>query len=98
LLIVAIRIGNDLRELRVMFSKKMFIIRKIRLVLIVCRQRLIEIGNKWTNRFSNVGRKAVWGILDLRRSSCDKLPDLQRMADPYNVLDVKVGFAKLGSS
>jgi hypothetical protein len=59
LLVVAIRIGNNLRELRVTFSKKMFIIRKIRLVLVVCRQRLIEIWHKWTNRFSNVGRKAV---------------------------------------
>jgi hypothetical protein len=59
LLVVAIRIGNDLRKLRVTFSKKMFIIRKIRLVLVVCRQRLIEIWHKWTNRLSNVGRKAA---------------------------------------
>jgi hypothetical protein len=58
LFIVAIRIRNDLGELRVTLSKKMLIIGKIRLILVVCGQRLIEIWYEWTDKISNLIRIA----------------------------------------
>jgi hypothetical protein len=54
LFIVAIRVGNHLRKMRVGFGEQVLVVLEVGLILVVRSGGLVDIGNKRTNSFSMV--------------------------------------------